>query len=444
MPMRWRCRPRTRAGSAGVVRLQADHVHHPATLARRSVGARGRGCAAPRRCCRRSACAGRGWRTGSWKMICIRRRYGRSAAPLSVVMSWPSKRIVPAVGSMSRSSSRPTVVLPQPDSPTSPRVSPRADVEADAIDRLDLGRRPLEDAALIGKCLTRSRTSTSGGAGPWSGLARRGSGDAASARSGASVLARGPGSPRLDVVVEPAADVVWPGDREQPGWTSMARVDVSSMRAGSAARTGSPRQVDQVRHVAGDDRELVLGPRRRPGSSRSGPGCRDGAAAGTASDVGLLDDLAGVHDRDPVAHLGDDAEVVGDEDDRGPGLVARLRIRSRICAWIVTSSAVVGSSAMSSSGSQARAIAIITRCAIPPDISCGYGLEPPLRVGDADHPQQLERPVSCAALRFMPRCSSRTSRDLRPTSQTGLSDDCRLLEDHADPVAADACASRRR
>ena len=48
-----------------------------------------------------------------------------------------------------------------------------------------------------------------------------------------------------------------------------------------------------------------------------------------------------------------------------------LRIRSRICAWMVTSSAVVGSSAISSSGSQASAMAIITRCAMPPDISCG-------------------------------------------------------------------------
>ena len=41
-------------------------------------------------------------------------------------------------------------------------------------------------------------------------------------------------------------------------------------------------------------------------------------------DVGLLDDLAGVHDRDAVAHLGDDAQVVGDEDDRRPGLVAQV------------------------------------------------------------------------------------------------------------------------
>ncbi|EAU65581.1 conserved hypothetical protein [Stigmatella aurantiaca DW4/3-1] len=41
--------------------------------------------------------------------------------------------------------------------------------------------------------------------------------------------------------------------------------------------------------------------------------------------------------------------------------------RSRICAWIVTSSAVVGSSAMSSCGPHARAMAIITRWRMPPE-----------------------------------------------------------------------------
>lgn len=47
-------------------------------------------------------------------------------------------------------------------------------------------------------------------------------------------------------------------------------------------------------------------------------------------------------------------------------------ISRRICAWIITSSAVVGSSAMTRRGSQARAIAIITRWRWPPDSSCGY------------------------------------------------------------------------
>ena len=47
-------------------------------------------------------------------------------------------------------------------------------------------------------------------------------------------------------------------------------------------------------------------------------------------------------------------------------------ISSRICACTVTSSAVVGSSANSSVGPHASAIAIITRWRMPPDSSCGY------------------------------------------------------------------------
>ena len=47
-------------------------------------------------------------------------------------------------------------------------------------------------------------------------------------------------------------------------------------------------------------------------------------------------------------------------------------ISSRIWSWTVTSSAVVGSSAISSFGPQASAIAIITRCRSPPESSCGY------------------------------------------------------------------------
>ena len=42
-----------------------------------------------------------------------------------------------------------------------------------------------------------------------------------------------------------------------------------------------------------------------------------------------------------------------------------------IWACTVTSSAVVGSSAISTFGSFTRAIAITTRCRIPPENSCG-------------------------------------------------------------------------
>ena len=49
----------------------------------------------------------------------------------------------------------------------------------------------------------------------------------------------------------------------------------------------------------------------------------------------------------------------------------RVCIRSRIWAWMVTSRDVVGSSAMMRSGSQLSAMAIITRCLMPPENSCG-------------------------------------------------------------------------
>ena len=51
-------------------------------------------------------------------------RARRSSAPDSEARSRPAKRMLPDVGSIRRSASRPTVDLPQPDSPTSASVSP--------------------------------------------------------------------------------------------------------------------------------------------------------------------------------------------------------------------------------------------------------------------------------------------------------------------------------
>ncbi len=54
-----------------------------------------------------------------------------------------------------------------------------------------------------------------------------------------------------------------------------------------------------------------------------------------------------------------------------PRSSASFSMRSMIWAWIVTSSAVVGSSAMSSVGLHDRAMAIITRWRMPPENWCG-------------------------------------------------------------------------
>ena len=60
-------------------------------------------------------------------------------------------------------------------------------------------------------------------------------------------------------------------------------------------------------------------------------------------------------------------------------------------AWIVTSSAVVGSSAMSRSGSFAIAIAIMARWRIPPEYSCGYWSTRWVGFGMPDDLEQLDR-----------------------------------------------------
>ena len=59
---------------------------------------------------------------GSWKTICTRRRSARAFVCAS---GSPSNRTSPPVGGCRPSSARPSVDLPQPDSPTMPSTSPR-------------------------------------------------------------------------------------------------------------------------------------------------------------------------------------------------------------------------------------------------------------------------------------------------------------------------------
>ena len=57
-------------------------------------------------------------------MICMDWRYLRISRSLTWVISCPSKMICPSVGSSSRNTVRPSVLFPQPDSPTTPSVFP--------------------------------------------------------------------------------------------------------------------------------------------------------------------------------------------------------------------------------------------------------------------------------------------------------------------------------
>ena len=97
------------------------------------------------------------------------------------------------------------------------------------------------------------------------------------------------------------------------------------------------------------------------------------------------------------------------------------RSRSKICACTVTSSAVVGSSAIRMSGRQASAIAIITRWRMPPDILCGWSST---RRSGAGMPtwRSISMARSRAARRSSPACTRSDSPIWSPTVYTGFSE----------------------
>ena len=111
----------------------------------------------------------------------------------------------------------------------------------------------------------------------------------------------------------------------------------------------------------------------RAGSSRAGPAYRDVAGARTGRRPAPPRPCGRRTSRSP-------GRAVSATTPRSwvirmtavPSSRCRSPIRSRICAWIVTSSAVVGSSAISTLGWQASAMAIIARWRMPPESWCGY------------------------------------------------------------------------
>src|ERR1019366_9146714 len=90
----------------------------------------------------------------------------RSSVLLKCVMSRPSILMLPPVGSIRRRMVRPTVDLPQPDSPPRPSVSPCAieKLMPSTANTVPPARcnRPLR----TGKCFLRSRTSSTAGREP--------------------------------------------------------------------------------------------------------------------------------------------------------------------------------------------------------------------------------------------------------------------------------------
>ena len=98
----------------------------------------------------------------------------------------------------------------------------------------------------------------------------------------------------------------------------------------------------------------------------------------------------------------------------------RRESRSSICACTATSSAVVGSSAIRSSGSAATAIAIIALCLWPPESRNGYAAA---FASGSPMPVSANSPTALAQACFLskPRCRVSTSAICAPIVITGLS-----------------------
>ncbi|MCY1248375.1 hypothetical protein D9M72_617990 [compost metagenome] len=96
-------------------------------------------------------------------------------------------------------------------------------------------------------------------------------------------------------------------------------------------------------------------------------------------------------------------------------------ISFRICACTVTSSAVVGSSAINTFGRQESAMAIITRWRMPPESSCGYCIN--RRAGSVMcTASSMRSATASAAPPSDPWCSRIASVSCAPIDITGLSD----------------------
>ena len=251
---------------------------------------------------------------------------------------------------------RPSVDLPQPDSPTRPSTSPR-DLEVDAVDgaqHVAAASRRTASTTLAAERevhLTRpanleQRLSHRRSPAPVARPRR-------TPRSGCT-RSRGPlpiGPQReLAATCSPRCTNAQRGWKRQPGGR---RGEV-----GRRARDRRERLADEVE----------VGHR-----SRAGRACTGGAARGRPSSTVPVSTTWPAYMTATRWHVcAIDREVVRDEDDADAEL-ARGATRSsfRIWSWIVTSSAVVGSSQRISFGSADSAIAIITRCRMPPESSCG-------------------------------------------------------------------------
>src|SRR5690606_2432781 len=232
---------------------------------------------------------------GSCITIWMLRRIRLSSAPLALPMSRPLIRTEPEVGRSSAISTLASVDLPQPDSPAMPSVSPLARSKETPSTALMAPICFLKTIPWVrGKCFTRSRTS----------------------RIVSPLVAIEDLPPVVAGAAAHTADLV---ERGVVGHAVVLPVRAARVEGAAGGH------VEQVRRQALDGVQLLaleVDPRDRL-QQPLGVG-----VGGSLVDVvhgGVLDDAPRVHDSDLVGHVGDDAEVVRDEDHGHVALALQLR-----------------------------------------------------------------------------------------------------------------------
>src|SRR5215813_7532175 len=193
----------------------------------------------------------------------------------------PSNSMTPAVGSSAARMSLEVVVLPQPDSPTKPSVSPALMVKLMPSTAFTQPRTLPNRRLATGKCFLRSRTSSN------SSLTRH-------------LLACQPAPGSSSV---PYGLLTW----------FLAAATIECMLAARMEATAVG-QVRQIRRLAGDAVERLLRAELRYGVEQRF-GVRVPGMIEEAPHRLHLDDFTSIHHRHLVTHLGDDTQVVRDEDE---------------------------------------------------------------------------------------------------------------------------------
>ena len=292
-------------------------------------------------------------------------------------MFCPSKITSPAVGSSRRTSIRPRVDFPQPLSPTSPNVSPARMVRSTPSTAFTLRTLFRNNPPGSGKCRRKPVATSNGLSLALSSVDVPAFGSIPSAPSVVGITLRLPSLAILEV--QPTPHLLGTSRKRSDNRLRQGRfllaaviIDVGT----TVCEAASARQLRQVWNEPWNSVEAsTLAPARAVGIEvEQALRIRMKRCRKNGADIRLFDDDARIHDADSPGHPSDNPEIMSDQEKRR----ARLRLETihqpRIWAWIVTSRAVVGSSASMSFGRHANAMAIITRCRIPPESWCGYAL----------------------------------------------------------------------